>query len=1222
MMAFVPPLKVHLGWFETGRGDAKCSEIARELYEFLHRPLSDDVVLRPGLEIPVEFGRSLAGLLDALEKGTEAPAGVRVVVAILDKAAFADPPARKIIDRARERWPDVRVDEVFVPIVLDKRWYGVLPTGAQEMLAAVAADDDPSHGKDRRWKLGAEVAVVAARALQRRLSEAEPPKPRVMISYGRRDGLELSDRLRSHFDRKTKLRAWFDEADISHGEELGRQLDAATGTGVVLVVRTDSYSESPWCARELLHAKQSGTPIVTLLATSDGEPVTSAYGGNHRTIHWQKGREWEVVARCAQAWLHGYHFPAHARAALSRAGLLGGSAVLARRPELLDLLNLDPQQRRPVMVHPDPPVTFEELELLKRARPSVRLATPSTLFGRVLLDVDLKPPLHDMKVGFSLADSEELPKLEDSRIGNGLTRQHLLDVVFDIVLATLSSGASIAYGGDFRKTDGYTKALADLHRSRRRTGTGSQSQLTCFLDAATGDRDGDGSEIEFNPVHVAAPDGAEEFPEARSILWHLAMRLEMSNTCQARVMIGGKVRPSRNRDDRSGYSGPWPGLLEEAWRTLEQGRALYVAGGFGGTAGLITQMLLEGRPPPEFSLGHAANAPLSQRTRDLDTVREKLLERKVDPKLLAAQGDGFTGMEQMAAAILSRWQGFVAGDHSGWDNGLSVEENQRLFRATDRTEITHLVFEGLRRVAASRPADTSVSLYHGDIASAANVDSYAVTVTPGVKLEGAAKALDDRTSGRISGFSWGEGQRVAIIQVDSPELAGSYVAVARLELPAPGSVVDPGVIWALVREVARALAAETDRRGSELPIAVVPFGATLGLPVAESVRAIYDGYVAGGGSPKKLLLCEADRARYELLRQAFPDAAEVRAGPSPVPSRMSLLLNVAMNKAPTSEDPVAELDATLIVPDSGAPVVPMYRARLPYNVWFKVRDRYVDFEETDRMGRLLWQTVLSPEMRSEIERLRDRPLIVVADVNASGLPWEILTGDEGGSPTLSGGLIRRIALGGAVAKLRPRTGIGSRLRVLLVYNPDGLRSVTPEKEAIEAALRGRADVHVDAVKSPTSEEIKNLIETGYYDVLHYAGHAEFNEQSPEKSGLRLADGQTFTAQHLAELNSPRFVFLSACESGRVRRGQSQKPVIAQERPLAEAFLRRGAEALLGTFFSVDDRASRAFATKVYTDLAAGIPLGDAVQAARLELHQAKDPDWANFLMFGDETLTV
>src|SRR5690349_6206367 len=138
-MPFTPPLVVHLCWFENQGLDPRVTVIARELYEFLHRPVDDDVVLRPGLEIPVELGRALGDLLAQLDDRDkpEPTAAVRVVVAILDRAAFRNPSHQEVVERAVKRWPDASNGEVFVPIVLDDRWYALLPTGAQDMLAAI-----------------------------------------------------------------------------------------------------------------------------------------------------------------------------------------------------------------------------------------------------------------------------------------------------------------------------------------------------------------------------------------------------------------------------------------------------------------------------------------------------------------------------------------------------------------------------------------------------------------------------------------------------------------------------------------------------------------------------------------------------------------------------------------------------------------------------------------------------------------------------------------------------------------------------------------------------------------------------------------------------------------------------------------------------------------------------------------------------------------------------
>ena len=75
-------------------------------------------------------------------------------------------------------------------------------------------------------------------------------------------------------------------------------------------------------------------------------------------------------------------------------------------------------------------------------------------------------------------------------------------------------------------------------------------------------------------------------------------------------------------------------------------------------------------------------------------------------------------------------------------------------------------------------------------------------------------------------------------------------------------------------------------------------------------------------------------------------------------------------------------------------------------------------------------------------------------------------------------------------------------------------------------------------------------------------------------------------------------------------------------PLAEVLLRAGVATLVGTFFPVGDNAARSFATAFHTLLAQGKPVGDAVRAGRAALHAARHPDWGNFLLYGDDTLTL
>ena len=80
------------------------------------------------------------------------------------------------------------------------------------------------------------------------------------------------------------------------------------------------------------------------------------------------------------------------------------------------------------------------------------------------------------------------------------------------------------------------------------------------------------------------------------VLYFSDMRGVMAKHTAARVILGGATNP--RTEAGVGYGGRYPGVVEEAWWTLRNGKPLYVAGGFGGAAALVAD-LLEGKDIPE-----------------------------------------------------------------------------------------------------------------------------------------------------------------------------------------------------------------------------------------------------------------------------------------------------------------------------------------------------------------------------------------------------------------------------------------------------------------------------------------------------------------------------------------------------------------------------------------------------------------------------------------------
>lgn len=225
-------------------------------------------------------------------------------------------------------------------------------------------------------------------SLLRRLHDVAPPSPRLLLSYSELDGLALARILVSQFNYQ--LGAHLGETSIGGHDEMACQIERAGENAVVVAIRTDRSSEDPTSAEELLAAKRAG------------------------------------------------------------AGLPADSDILPRRPELVDIVGGRVLGR--LIVHPDPPLPDAEASLLRAADPAVRIATPTTLFGRVLLAQDPEPPLTCAAIAMSLSPAEDLPRVADGRIGSGITQEHLDDAVSSILLAALRSGARIAFGGDFHRS--------------------------------------------------------------------------------------------------------------------------------------------------------------------------------------------------------------------------------------------------------------------------------------------------------------------------------------------------------------------------------------------------------------------------------------------------------------------------------------------------------------------------------------------------------------------------------------------------------------------------------------------------------------------------------------------------------------------------------------------------------------------------------------------------
>ena len=197
-------------------------------------------------------------------------------------------------------------------------------------------------------------------------------------------------------------------------------------------------------------------------------------------------------------------------------------------------------------------------------------------------------------VGVSVSESPDLSAL-------GLSDGHLRDAMAEIALHVLSSGRSLAYGGDLRQ-HGFTELLFELlGRYKNHPRHRSQIVVTDYLAWPVHIRMTSNELAAFSAEHEVAArlvflarDGARLAREKRLEFaarepddeeWAeglTAMRTVMRREILARIVLGGRVE---------GYKGAMPGIAEETYLSIQAGQPVFLLGGFGGCARDIAETI-------------------------------------------------------------------------------------------------------------------------------------------------------------------------------------------------------------------------------------------------------------------------------------------------------------------------------------------------------------------------------------------------------------------------------------------------------------------------------------------------------------------------------------------------------------------------------------------------------------------------------------------------------
>ncbi len=205
----------------------------------------------------------------------------------------------------------------------------------------------------------------------------------------------------------------------------------------------------------------------------------------------------------------------------------------------------------------------------------------------------------------------------------------------------------------------------------------------------------------------------------------------------------------------------------------------------------------------------------------------------------------------------------------------------------------------------------------------------------------------------------------------------------------------------------------------------------------------------------------------------------------------------------------------------------------------------------------------------------------------------------------------------------------------------GLPGAQDEALAVRQLLLDR-DVEVDArigapsvpragklagIEPANRLDVLDLLAQGGYDVVHYAGHGDFDPDRPDRVGWLFASG-LLTSNEIQVLDrAPTLIVANACLSARLSTvGANRRPVKELERrarlapSLADEFLKLGVRDYVGTAWEVNDIGATSFATTLYAELLDGQTLGHAMRRARAALWQSRRTFgslWAAYQHYGD-----
>ena len=307
-----------------------------------------------------------------------------------------------------------------------------------------------------------------------------------------------------------------------------------------------------------------------------------------------------------------------------------------------------------------------------------------------------------------------------------------------------------------------------------------------------------------------------------------------------------------------------------------------------------------------------------------------------------------------------------------------------------------------------------------------------------------------------------------------------------------------------------------------------------------------------------------------------------------------------------------------------------------------------DSSDVLKLGKLLRRLLIHEDFTDTLSgRI---PLVFEVDRSMAPVHWEMMADDQGSPLALDVSVARQLRTTFSSAPMIEQPP-GS-LRALVVGDPgdpecgDDLPGARREAAAVAALLRRKGLDVVELIGAPgaggrgplpnippaTRLDVLSALLEGGFDLMHYAGHGDFDPQAPDRVGWVFKGGLLTPGELERMARAPRLVVANACLSARTsfKTVSGEPPVGRYESglapSLADELFRRGVQDFIGTAWPIDDAGAALFATTFYEALLADPPatIGEALLKARRALERTRSFGslWAAYQHYGDPRRTV